>query len=499
MKRIINKLSIALLAALVFTTGCKKEFLDTKPTDDVSGETIFQTTQGAYVALDGTYRNMWESLTNHGNFGQRAYDLTADLMGEDMVVHKQGYGWFNGEYNYSALQTAAADQRSDRTWYYYYTLINNANRILAAIDDVTGPDADKANIKGQALAIRANSYYYLVNFFQQTYKGNENKPGVPLYTEPTSEGKGRGTVQEVYNQIIADLTEAETLLEGAPRLHKSHINQKTVQGIRARVALVMEDWATAASYANKARQGMQPMPAAQYTTSGFNTLSNSEWIWGLEVNVEQATIFASFYSHVDANSGGYASLGTQKKITKALYDEMSDTDVRKDNFVALDEDTDNDWPPFNQTKFKLRQPGVWASDYLLMRASEMYLIEAEALARTGGDAASVLESLVQVRDPQYSATGLSGASLLEEIKLQRKIELWGEGFGLFDVKRYGEGLKRPLGAGNHNGSDLVPVKPGANFATSVVTLPANDPLFLMRIPQNELNSNNEMTPGDQNP
>lgn len=45
MKRIINKLSIALLAALVFTTGCKKEFLDTKPTDDVSGETIFQTTQ----------------------------------------------------------------------------------------------------------------------------------------------------------------------------------------------------------------------------------------------------------------------------------------------------------------------------------------------------------------------------------------------------------------------------------------------------------------------
>src|SRR5690606_8693057 len=95
----------------------------------------------------------------------------------------------------------------------------------------------KANIKGQALAIRANSYYYLVNFFQQTYKGNENKPGVPLYTEPTSEGKGRGTVQEVYNQIIADLTEAETLLEGAPRLHKSHINQKTVQGIRARVAL----------------------------------------------------------------------------------------------------------------------------------------------------------------------------------------------------------------------------------------------------------------------
>src|SRR5690606_31837130 len=158
MKRIINTLRIALPTPFASTTGPDQTFLTTKPTADVSGETILQTTAGAYVALDGTYRNMWESLTNHGNFGQRAYDLTADLMGEDMVVHKQGYGWFNGEYNYSALQTAAADQRSDRTWYYYYTLINNANRILAAIDEVTGPDADKANIKGQALAISANSY-----------------------------------------------------------------------------------------------------------------------------------------------------------------------------------------------------------------------------------------------------------------------------------------------------------------------------------------------------
>lgn len=500
MKKYINKLSIALLAIVVSTSACKKEFLDTAPTDDVSGDVVFETTQGAYVALDGTYRSMWESLTNHGNFGQKSYDLTADLMGEDMVVHKAGYGWFNREYAYTENLRATPASRSDRTWFYYYRLINNANRIIAAIDGATGLEEDKENIKGQALAIRANSYYYLVNFFQQTYKGNESKPGVPLYNEPTSEGKGRGTVQGVYDQIIADLTEAEALLAGKSRLHISHIDQQTVQGIRARVALIMEDWANAAKYANLARQGFEPMSDAQYTTSGFNTLSNPEWLWGLEVNVEQATIYASFYSHMDAASGGYSTLGTQKKITKALYDQMSDTDVRKDNFVSPEaDDLSADWPPYNQTKFKLRTPGNWASDYLLMRASEMYLIEAEALAHTGGNAIAVLEELVQARDAEYSAAGLSGAALLDEIALQRKIELWGEGVSLFDVKRSGEGLNRPTGPGNHNGADLVPGGDAVNFNIGVLSLDHNDPVFLFRIPQDEINANKEMSSADQNP
>src|SRR5699024_8153443 len=135
-------------------------------------------------------------------------------------------------------------------------------------------------------------------------------------------------------------------------------------------------------------------------------ISNGEWIWGLEVNVEQATVFASFYSHMDA-SVGYAQLGTQKKITKALYEQMGENDIRRENFLSPDaEGLSQDLPPYNQVKFVLRTPGNWDSDYLLMRAAEMYLIEAEAIARQGKSGANdLLDELVQISDDEYSARG----------------------------------------------------------------------------------------------
>jgi hypothetical protein len=224
----------------VAMVGCKKSYLETNPSDQAPTSQVFTTTDGAYVALDGLYRLHWiNSGTGHDMFGQKATDLVLDLMGTDMVVHSAGYGWFNGDYRYTSNLNPADNARPDLEWTYYYRLINNDNFIINNIDNASGPQADKDNIKGQALADRAYNYFYLVNLFQQTYKGNENKPGVPVYTTPDLVGKPRGTVQDVYNQIIADLTQAETLLTGKVRRHISNINVNVVQGIRARIALQM--------------------------------------------------------------------------------------------------------------------------------------------------------------------------------------------------------------------------------------------------------------------
>ncbi|WP_026236161.1 RagB/SusD family nutrient uptake outer membrane protein [Pontibacter roseus] len=486
MKNIFRKLS-PLALALMMLTSCEKEYLDTKPTDQVSIDTVFETVDGAWVALDGTYRSMYTSLTNHGNFGQKSYDLMSDLMGNDMVVHSAGYGWFNPEYQYTAIQSVNNDQRPHRTWFYYYRLINNANRILDGLETAVGLDADKQNIRGQALAIRANSYFYLVNFWQHTYKGHENAPGVPLYTKGTIEGAPRASVQEIYNQIVADLTEAETLLDGKPRKHISHINAATAKGIRARVALQMEDWATAAIKAREARGTIAPMSAANYQ-AGFSK-PNSEWIWGLEVNTEQATIYASFYSHIDPYSGGYATLGTQKKITKELYDLIPETDIRKKVFVTPGTGTTT-VPDYAAIKLRLPTAGNWMGDYILMRAGEMYLIEAEALARQGDNAGAqaVLNTLIKARNAAYDASALTGTDLINEILLQRRIELWGEGFSLLDIKRLKLPINRPTGPGNHD--------PGL---ARILTLPAEHPSFLLKIPLAEITSNPAISEADQNP
>lgn len=491
MKKISKNISLVLIG-IATLSSCKKDYLETTPTQSIAQETVFETTGGALVALNGTYRSMYTSLTNHGNFGQKSYEIVSDLMGNDMVVHAQGYGWFNTDYQYTAIASAVKNSRSERTWYYYYRTINNCNLILKNIDGASGPQTDKDYIKGQALALRAYSYFYLINFFQQTYKGNETKPGVPLYTEPTSDGKPRGTVQQVYTQIVADLKSAETLLTGKTRIHKSHINVNTAQGILARVALQMEDWPTARDYARKARGTIAPMSTALYT-GGFSAISNAEWIWGLEVNVEQATIYASYFSHMDNTASGYAGLGSFKKITKSLYDQIPTGDIRKDVFKAPGSTVYPSVPEYGILKFRKPTAATWNGDYLLMRAGEMYLIEAEACARIGGaeeaTALTVLNTLVKARYPAYTFAG-TGATLLNEILLQRRIELYGEGFALNDIKRLKTGLNRPTGTGNHGAPNFDPVR---------YTLPDGSPFFLMRIPQDELNTNKALTPADQNP
>jgi starch-binding outer membrane protein, SusD/RagB family len=490
------------LLSVVMLSSCKKDYLETSPSNQVVPSVIFASTDAAEVALNGMYRSMYTSLTNHGNFGQKSYDLVMDLMGNDMVVHTAGYGWFNSDYRYTAQSSTTNDSRPERTWWYYYRTINNANNIIVNIDNATGTQADKDRIKGQALAVRAYSYFYLINLFQHTYKGNESKAGVPLYTEPTTVAKGRGTVQEVYTQIVQDLTDAEALLDGKTRKHISHINVNTVQGIRARVALQMEDWATAATYANKARQGHSPMSATQYQ-GGFSKMTdgNPEWMWGMEVITDQATIYASFYSHIDVSTEGYAYLGGQKKITKALYDQIPDGDVRKTVFRAPAA-ADADYPAYNQEKFRVPTPGSWAADYLFMRAGEMYLIEAEALARQNKEAEAiiVLETLIKARNSAYSASGLSGAALVDEILLQRRIELWGEGFSLLDIKRLKTGLNRPTGTGNHGGDNGMTGNLAAkNYDPVTYTLPDQSPRFLFKIPQKEIDASEAINPEDQNP
>lgn len=497
MKTIYRKIAVATLAFSVLATSCKKDYLETNPTDSTGEEEVFQTTEGAMVALDGTIRTMYSSLTDHGNFGQKSYDLVSDLMGEDMVVHSAGYNWFNGEYNYSAYSNANPDQRPDRTWRYYYRIINNVNRILVRLPEIEGTDEEKAYLEGQALTLRAHSYFYLVSFFGQN---SENSPGVPIYLEPTQDGNPRSTVAEVYDQIYADLTRAVEVL-GSDREHISHVNQSVAEGVFARVALQKKDYAKALEMAGKAIESTDAslFSKAQYTAAGFNTVSAAEWMWGAEVNVEQATIFASFYSHMDNReaSGGYASLGGQKKITKALYDKIKNGDVRKTLFTAT---ASAAMPIYAQRKFELRTPGNWAADYLFMRVAEMYLIKAEAAARTGqeGVAIQTLEDLVKTRSADYSAKGKSGNALVDEILLQRKIELWGEGFGILDVKRLGKGLHRPTGAGNHGGANLNG-DGESNFAPNVTTLPANTNRWLFAIPQDEINANESLSRADQNP
>ncbi|MNE72305.1 SusD family protein [compost metagenome] len=121
----------------------------------------------------------------------------------------------------------------------------------------------------------------------------------------------------------------------------------------------------------------------------------------------------------------------------------------------------------------------------MMRASEMILIEAEAKAHLGmADAGDVLFALQSNRDPNAVKSGNTGQDLINEIALERRKELYGEiGINYLDIKR----LQLPLTrSGNHD--------PGVMY-----DIPANDPAFILKIPQRELDANPNINDADQNP
>lgn len=513
-----NYLRGILIAVTVsFATSCKKDYLETKPSYAATEQTqLGSSVETITAALNGAEQELFafaaEDISGgHDNYGQKSWDLSNDLMGDDMVVNAAGYGWYNRDYQYTEWQSANTGRRSDITWRRYYRIVAQMNTILKYINSIPNSTKEQRDaIAGQAKGMRAYAYFYLINSMQQTYAGNTTKPGVPVVTDSiVASGQGRGKVQDVYDQITRDLNDAESLLAGKTFADKAAFDIHVVQGFRARVELLKENWQVAANYAKAAYAGFTLLDAKQYK-QGFSVIANNpEVMWGSIIAGPQVTFYASFFSHMDVKTGGYAALGQQKKITKYLYDKIPVGDVRKTVFQQAGTLTPSNGdytsaiagyttpsslsPLYNQLKFRVPTPGSWVADYIYMRASEMYLIAAEGLARSNNEseAKTILKTLVSKRFPTYDPSALSGSTLLDEILLQRRIELWGEGFRLMDIKRLKTGLNRLSGTGNHGVPNLDPI---------VFTL--TDPAakeFLMRIPQNELDTNPYLTANDQNP
>jgi hypothetical protein len=354
-------------------------------------------------------------------------------------------------------------------------------------------DDKSENYAGQALAMRAYSHYYLVRLFQYTYNGHEFDKGVPLKISLTEKNQPRDSVITVYEQIEEDLLLAIDLLEGKAQPSKREINYNVACGILADVYLTMENYTEAAKYANLARNGYSLMGDEAWL-SGFQDVTNPEWMWGYDHNINSATTFASFFSMMDPVKYGYAGIGDHKAISSTLYDQISDTDIRKMAFVGAEVDTVVEGQdttllePYTIKKFRDTSPELtYTGDYVFMRASEMYFIEAEALARDGreAEAKQVLYDIVSERDGSYSLSGNSGQALLDEIFLHKRIELLGEGRTFFDLKRMKKGVDR-TNIPNHT-------------ALTNEVIPWDDKRFLYQIPEAEIDPNLGMGPEDQNP
>jgi len=435
-------------------------------------------------------------------------------------------------------------------WYHRYNIILGANLLINRGTDGTLVESPQLNeILGQAYTYRAYAYLSLVQHYAKGYLIGDpaNDPGVPLLfsSESPFTSEPRSTVQEVYDQIESDLATAiERFEEGSGRPSggaetKSQLNINVAYGLLARTALSKGDWQTAADAAVMAREGF-PLMGEEDWKSGFNTNNLSEVIWGSNVIEAETTFFRSYFYLISNTFNGSQNRSNPKIADRRVIDAAPDTDYRKDMFIldapntnssaannqgGLDPDTGlprdpnytNDLEGYNERReeinteyginndfnqhpymqFKLRNATpatISPDDIIYMRTSEMYLIEAEAKAMMNDipGAQEALEPLGSERDSAYDVSAYNTQeALMEHIKFQRRLELWGEGFGYTDHIRWDEGIDHAADGGSGASEVLY------QEAFQIERPSVNDD-WIFKIPQAELDANPNLSPSDQN-
>ena len=482
--------TIAAAAALMSAVSCE-DFLTTNPTTAVSDADVFTSTQGAQAALSGCYNLLFFGYggSRPDTQGYMMHMISNDTCGDDIIVDG---GWYGYDYNHWGHQRGDIF-KSSGIWNYYYPLINNLNSVIAYTPAIEGGIQEtKDAILGQALAMRGWAYFQLIQTFQQTYAlaAPRNMPGVPVYTEPSSdqtEGKGRGTINETYEQILADLGQAEKLLAGFSRTQKNHFDLSVVEGLLSRVYLEMNDWSKAEAYANKVL-AKYPLTTNEQWYAGFNDAGTSSWVWGQLTDTE----------HILEGDAAYAPFAFWTNYITRNGDDLWSFNCffLNDKFVEMFDADDIRAKQFHlvaSTGYymsdKFYDTPDLTGDYVFMRADEMLLNKAEALAQQGkeAEALAALNELRALRGASLSQKG--GKALLDDIYAERRKELYGEGFAWFDLRREQKPLLRE---GMHN--SFSGGKP----------IPANSWRFVYQIPTTEIlnnpNINSEIWPaGDQNP
>jgi len=522
----LYKISFLMLGAAMLTVSCNDIDNQYPQGGSLTAEQVKETNTAIPARVEATFSGMFSMMAEPGlafptrssvrpdDWGFGMINFSLDLEGADVFMENNGYNWFSV---CGAYTSRDADYANPYTRYVIpYREIGVCNEVIAAFPEDTQSET-AINEIAQARAMRAYSYMQLAPYFQFNYQNHKDEPCIPILSAGVDYSNNpRATVGEVWQYIMDDLNYAVEHLT-LDRTSKDRINVNVAYGLRARANLYMGNWAEAAADAAKAMEGYSPASMAEISVPAFCNLNEHNWIWGVNITTElqakePAATIASWMSAFTANGYGPACQ-IVPRINSLLYNKIPTTDLRRNWWLDENLHTPN-WAnltwvdsksgasatgdeiaeleienvkmkmlPLTNVKFGMKS-GVGSvindCDIPLMRVEEMILIQAEGLARNGQEsqARQILESFVKTyRDPSYSSNG-RGLDLTDEIWFQRRVELWGEGFFMFDAKRLGKPVVRTHGADTTNVPDA--------FAFNIA---ADDGWLNMRFPQDEMDNN----------
>ncbi len=504
--KMTNIKSLLLLGTAALAAACSSDFLETEPTDRVPGDRqeaiLLDSPEKIAAVINGAYVTIYSGSPLIGGTDARgltSYLLAMDMMCEDIADYTNAGTY---AYDQQLIFREPNYRRPVSMWRQFYYIISSLNSVIGTLNSGEGTSDDIDAMLGQALALRSYAYYWLVNMWQHPYSADPEAPGVPLYVEDATKNiLSRASVKTIYEQMDTDLAKACTLLKGK-NVGKTGINEYAAAGIYANVLMFMGRYGDAATQAEHATKGGTLADAAGLT-SGFNSLSMSEVLWGYEVTEEWNMVYASFMSMINPYVDGYAVPGYYPKLgASALVDAIDANDVRKAWFgykeelvsapeiISFQMIEDDGFAAYVPNKFLC--PTSFMADMIYMRVAEMYFVAAEAhyLNNDEAKARKALTDIMSTRIPGYDASGKSSDALYEEICFQKRVEMWGEGCRIFDAKRRNETIDRT--ESTNFPASLASVQALAPYS-------ARDYRMIYKIPLNELENNDSITEADQNP
>jgi hypothetical protein len=493
------KTYIFIAGLLIGLSACNKQ-LDTSPSNAVPEEIVLKTVENLNAVSEGTWAAMMDDFYGgiFGNPGFKTIALVSEAMGNDVALITTKYS-YAPVYRFTQMSDKT-QSRLNAIWNQLYRIINNNNIIIANVDKVTGDATAKQVLKGQALALRAHTYLTIASFYQFSYLKDSLTKTAPIYTIPTTDttrGNPKASLKEIYELIFSDLLQAKGLLAGYQRTAKYKIDVNVVNGLLARAYLNTGRWLSAAEAANDALQNYPLMPPADYS-KGFNDVNNSEWIWGHpEIPSQSDGSYSFHFLDVSSASAYYYSF-----MADPFFGELFENgDIRKTLFSWDGNPGREGNLQYKKFKFRADQTG----DLVLMRSAEAYLIKAEGYARENNitESAAALNALRSARGASaFNPVGATKEQLIDAILIERRKELWGEGFALADIIRNQlPVVRKPYVDGSGNDRQVTITTPDgitkqvpARYHTALkfadgTPFVANSPYYIFAVPQSEEQNN----------
>jgi hypothetical protein len=311
-------------------------------------------------------------------------------------------------------------------WNFMYNLIYQANAIVEGVDNSNGlSEATKQQLQGEALFMRAFTYFYLVNLFGE----------VPLITKTDyriNQSLSRNAVDDVYRLIESDLLTAQS------QLAKTYVtdqrvrpNKATATALLARMYLYRQDYSKAELQASAIIDDPAYQLRAKNDIDKVFLIDSHETIWQI----------MPVFSTTNTVEGANFIISTTPRyhiLTDDLREHFTADDLRYPNWVkSYSNNAGVFYFPYKYKQNSKDPAAAYTECSIVFRLAEIYLVRAEARAHLNNveGAQSDLNSIrSRAGLPNTEASDPSGLFLA--IESERWSELFTEyGHRWLDLKR----------------------------------------------------------------